>query len=160
MSVETVGRTRNSNAEPLGRGSGDLLVTAGVIGASALGGYFLTDYIIKSNVFDQILGSLGLSTPAPKDENVPAAAEVNTGGDDAATKSEDSKQAYIMTPLGPELIGEMIDRDSRQNSAYLAAKRRQFNEPNVILEEEIDIANTNEGDYNQIVTDNDVYFHY
>jgi hypothetical protein len=150
-----VSRTRNARSEPLGiKGSGDALWTAGIIAGGAVGGYFLTDYIIKNNILDDILAKLGLSTtgPEPAPQPEPETTE--------KTKTEESKQAYIMTPLGPELIGEMIDRDSRQNSAYLAAKKRQFNEPDIYVDEGLDVHNTNEGDFNQIVTDDDVFFHY
>lgn len=139
-------RVRNEGgSQPYKKGIGDFLFGAGSLVIGGIAGYFIADYAVKNDLINKFLKKVGL-------EDKPAtepAGDVNTGDDDA-------NLAYI-TPLWPEVTdtGDTFDRTTRHTTgmagkvAYPA--RRLFTKH--YDEEVTEMA----GEFNQVVTDNNVY---
>ena len=129
------------------KGGGDILFSVGSLAIGGIAGYFLADYAVKNDLINKFLGKIGLNEK-PKDTK--PAGDVNTGDDD---DEEAANLAYI-TPLWPEVTDtdDTFDRTTRHTTGKVAypAKRlfTKYYDPDVI---------ENAGEFNQVVTDNNVY---
>jgi hypothetical protein len=151
-----VTRTRQSNASPLGMSAGttDLLFSAAVLGVGAVGGYFAVDYIMKKKLIDNLLEKFGLT-------NTLGGIDLKFEPEPAEDKEEEKESKFAHVIASPVPRKETFDRTTKINS-YAYPAMRQFTRKPVTVEDGIDIsqfqdASLTEGEFNQIVTDTEVY---
>lgn len=141
-------RVRNEGAMPLKRGFTDMLFSVGSIGVGAVAGYFIADYLAKNDTINKLLKKVGLE---PGNATVPA----DKNGDDDDDK-ESANLAYI-SPLWPEVTdtANTFDRTTRHTTGmagkYAYPARRLFTK---YYDQPV---TENAGEFNQIVTDDEVY---
>lgn len=157
-------RTRHENSSSLGSAkTREALFSVGALGVGALGGYYLVDYIIRTQAIEKLLARFGITlngngNGTTNTNTNPLPPEDDDTNSDLAQVTETSNFAHIAEDPRPPY--EIFDRTTRVNS-YAARKLNR--KPQPLVEDGIDITRNQEGavftenEFNQIVTDDNVY---